>query len=83
MLWIIFDNTRNKHEQNQYNVLDFECKHINKRKTFKKLFNISKGLIAQIFLPESHGGKKVSTIQEFSSDDLMDARDPPLSSHNF
>ena len=34
-----------------------------------------------IFLLESHGGRKVSTIQEFSSDDLMDARDPPLSSH--
>ena len=83
MLWIIFDNTKKQTWKNQYNVLDFECKNNDKRKTFKKLFNISKGLIAQIFLPESHGGRKVSTIQEFSSNDLMDARDPPLSSHIF
>ena len=39
------------------------------------------GFDRKIALPESHGGRKVSTIQEFSSDDLMDARDPPLSSH--
>ena len=37
----------------------------------------SKVLILHIFLPESHGGNKVLTIQEFSSDELMDARDPP------
>ena len=36
--------------------------------------------LIKLFLP---GGRKMSTIQEFSSDDLMDARDPPLSSHIF
>ena len=35
------------------------------------------------FLLEFHGGRKVSTIQEFSSDDLMDVKDPPFSSHIF
>ena len=35
------------------------------------------------FLLEFHGGRKVSTIHEFSSDDLMDVRDPPFSSHIF
>ena len=33
------------------------------------------------FLLEFHGGRKVSTIHEFSSDDLIDVRDPPFSSH--
>ena len=32
---------------------------------------------------EFHGDRKVSTIHEFSSDDLIDVRDPPFSSHIF
>ena len=35
------------------------------------------------FLLELHGGRMVSTIHELSSDDLMDVRDPPFSSHIF
>ena len=49
----------------------------------RHLFINRKVLIVQRFLLEFTGGRKVLTIQEFSSDDLMDTRDPPFSSHIF
>ena len=49
----------------------------------RHLFINWKVLIEQRFLLEFTGGRKVLTIHEFSSDDLMDTRDPPFSSHIF
>lgn len=37
-------------------------------------------MTVQIAIPESHGGKQVLKIQEFSSDGVMEARDILFSS---
>ena len=56
--------------------------HSNSFLTYNMSSSVSiKGLIVECFLPAFHGGRNVSTIHEFSSDDLTDARDPPFSSH--
>ena len=52
-------------------------------KMTRHLLISSKVLIVQKYLLEFNTSRKVLTIQEFSSDDLMDARKPPLSSHIF
>ena len=86
-MWITFDNKRNRHEE-IYIHLRFrflECKYTDKRKTYSRNYLIYLRIYGfdSTNLPEFQGGRNVSTIQEFSSGDLMDARDPPLSSHIF
>ena len=54
----------------------------NSKMTRHLLIN-NKVLIVQKYLLEFNASRKVLTIQEFSSDDLMDAREPPLTSHIF